>query len=358
MRALAGIGGAVLIALMFAEFFVTFMLPRRVRRDPRIARSLNRLLWRPWRGAAARLAPAPGDTMLGLYGPLALLTQLVVWALGLVLGFALLEWAVAGGAFWDRIFFSSGLFLSAGAAEGSNAVRAVELLEAATGVAVLFIVIGYMPSVYSAFSRRESAVSQFAPRAGTPPAAGVVIHRAIGHQHWQELRQELQAWEEWSAELMETHLSYPLLAFYRSQHVSQNWLASLTVMVDVAAFVKATAPDGKVRPADVTFAIGRHALADLTLQFQLQPLAADRLSREEFADLYAIVEAAADDAVEEEDGWRRLAALRDEYEPNAAALADFLALGLPAWTAAVAPERPSVREPSLRVGSDGRDLVG
>src|SRR5437762_10962620 len=166
----------------------------------------------------------------------------------------------------------------------------IGLFEAASGVAVVFIVIGYLPAVYAAFSRRETAVSQLATRGGSPPAAGLLLHQAIGRQHWQELKGELQAWEEWAAELMETHLSYPLLGFYRSQHVSQNWLAALTAMVDVAAFVKATAPEGKVVAADVTFGIGRHALADLALQFRLeQGVVQERLPTDDFDKLYTIV---------------------------------------------------------------------
>jgi hypothetical protein len=172
MRVVAGIVGVALIPLLLSEFFVTFLLPRRVKRDPRIARGLNRLLWRPWMRIARRLHPAAADTFLGLFGPLALLVQLFVWVLGLLIAYGLLEWAVAGGAFTDRVLSSSGLFLSAGAGEGSVALRIVELLEAATGVGVLFVVIGYMPSVYGAFSRRETTVSQLATRGGSPPAAG------------------------------------------------------------------------------------------------------------------------------------------------------------------------------------------
>jgi hypothetical protein len=148
-----------------------------------------------------------------------------------------------------------------------------------------------------------------------------------------------------------------LLGFYRSQHVSQNWLAALTAMVDVAAFVKATAPEGKVVAADVTFAIGRHALADLALQYHLEPGAVqERLTAADFEELYGIVDAATDDAVDGETARRRLEVLQQEYEPNAEALARFLALDLPRWL----PEDrlESVREPGVRVGGDGRDLVG
>src|SRR5919204_3338212 len=99
MRVLAGIGGAVLIALMLSEFFVTFLLPRRVKRDPRIARGLIKALWTPWRAVARRLRDDSADTLLGFFGPLALISELVVWTLGLMAGFALAEWAAAGGSF-------------------------------------------------------------------------------------------------------------------------------------------------------------------------------------------------------------------------------------------------------------------
>jgi hypothetical protein len=354
MRVVAGIAGVALVALMLSEFFVAFMLPRRVKRDPRVARRFLRLLWVPWRGVARRLPAASADTMLGIYGPLAILIELVTWAVGLVIGFGLLEWAVVGGPFWDGFVTSSGLFLSAGSPEGSVALRVVELFEAATGVAVLFIVIGYMPSVYSAFSRRETAVSQLATRAGSPPAAAVLLHRAAGAEHWREFERDLRAWEEWAAELMETHLSYPPLAWYRSQHVNQNWLAALTAMVDVAAFVKATSADGELEAADVTFRIGRHALADLSLQFGLEAAPVDRLSDVDFDDLFDIVERSSVETVDRETARRHLEKLRALYEPNAQALAEFLALDLPPWFRR--EDDPAVRR-AARVDV-GRDLVG
>lgn len=129
---------------------------------------------------------------------------------------------------------------------------------------------------------------------------------------------------------METHLTYPLLAFYRSQHVSQNWLAALTAMVDVAAFVKATLHES-VEAADITFRIGRHALADLALQFRLEQVSVDRLSDADFAELFAIVDRSTAQNVDSATAQRRLERLREEYEPNAQALADYLALELPPW---------------------------
>ncbi|HKC23030.1 MAG TPA: hypothetical protein VKB64_11015 [Gaiellaceae bacterium] len=348
MRVLAGIAGVLLIWLIVSEFFVTFLLPRRVRRDPRIARGFTRLLWRPWRAVARRLSPSSADTLLGFFGPLALLVNLIVWSLALLIGYGLLEYAVAGNPFWSRFLISSGVFLSAEGVSGSTAVHIIELAEAATGLGVLFIVIGYMPSVYSAFSRRETAVSQLATRGGSPPAAATLLHRAAGRDRWRDLERDLRAWEEWAAELMETHLSYPLLMWYRSQHVNQNWLAALTAMVDVSAFVKATVASEDTEAADLTFRIGRHALADLALQLHLEPVSVDRLSDADFEDLFAVVERSTVANVDRETARRKLDRLRREYEPNAQALSEFLVLDLPPW----------FRHEEDRRRQRDRDLIG
>src|ERR671935_2744675 len=166
MRVAAAVLGLVLIALMLSEFFVTFMLPRRVRRDPRIARGFLRALWGPWRAFARRLSPTTADTVLGFFGPLALLSQLLVWTIGLIIGFALLEWAAVGRGFGHGLLFSSGLFLNAEAVSGSTTVHVIALVEAAVAIGVLFIVIGYLPAVYRSLSPRAN------PRPPPPAPAG------------------------------------------------------------------------------------------------------------------------------------------------------------------------------------------
>jgi hypothetical protein len=349
MRVLAGIGGGVLIVLMLTEFFVAFMLPRRVKRDPRIAHGIYTALWRPWRAGAALLSPAGEDTMLGFFGPLALLLQLVIWVLGLMLGYALLQWAFgsdlgpAAHSFGDDLYFSSGAFLSA-AVSGvpvGVATKVLFLLEAATGVAVLFIVIGYLPSVYAAFSRREVAVSQLATRAGTPPTALHLLRRIAERGNWEHLRAYLGDAEEWVAEMMETHLSYPLLAYYRSQHVNQNWLAALTTIVDTSAAMLAALPEGQASIAEQTYSIGRHALSDLGHVFRVRPNEIDRLSDDAFDELRRAVESHDRELVDSETMRRRLDHLRAAYESNAIGLSVALALPLPAW----APGEGSVTVP-------------
>ncbi len=349
MHVVAGLGGGVLILAMLVEFFVAFMLPRRVKRDPRIARGIYAALWRPWRAVAALLSPAAEDTVLGFFGPLALLVELVVWVLGIMVGFALLQWAFgsklgAGSySFGDDVYFSSGEFLSAAVSTApiGSAAKALSLAEAATGVAVLFIVIGYLPSVYFAFSRREIAVSQLGTRAGTPPSALHLLRRVSEHGRWDDLRDYLAEAEEWVAELMETHLSYPLLAYYRSQHVNQNWLAALTTIVDTSAAVIAGLPEGEPTVSEQTYAIGRHALSDLAHVFRVRPGDANRLKDETFAALQNALEPWERASIDAETMRRRLDHLRSAYEPNAIGLSVSLALPLSGW----APGEGDARAP-------------
>ena len=343
MKILVGLLGALLVVLMLAEFFVTFLLPRRVKRDPRIARRVVRVGWNVWRMLARRLRPAAADTMLGLYGPASLIGLLALWTLGLVLGFAMLQWATgshlaSGGSvsFGDDFFFSAGGFLSASTnlVPANAAARVLFILEAACGFGVLFIAIGYLPAFFQAFSRREVTVSQLDPRAGSPPTAGALLERSGMRGGWASLSTYLGEWETWAAELMETHLSYPTLAYLRSQHLNQKWLAALTTVLDASAFTLAATPDrNAVEPAEVTFAIGRHALADLAYMFNAKPLdpTPPRLGADGLADLCTLARRNGLELRDEDEIGPHLESIRAKYEPYAAALARWLELPLPAW---------------------------
>ena len=133
---------------------------------------------------------------------------------------------------------------------------------------------------------------------------------------------------------METHLAYPVLAYFRSQHVNQSWLSALTAVLDTCAFTMAAAPT-LVRPAELTFAIGRHALADLAYTFRATPDVADRpVKREDDENLGRLWEIAEEHGLalaDREPALKRLEELRGMYEPYAAALARSLELDLPAW---------------------------
>ena len=340
-RVVVGIVGGLLVLAMLAEFFVTFLLPRRVKRDPRIARGIYRAAWRPWRVVATRLSDDAADTMLGFFGPLWVIGTLAVWTLGIVLGFACLFWAdssalsLHGTDFGDDLYYSASGFFSASTSLNPSGTfgRMLQLAEAASGFAVLFVAIGYLPALYQAFSRREVAVSQLDPRAGSPPTAGTLLLQAADRGRFEELGRYLAEWETWTAELMETHLAYPVLGYFRSQHVNQNWLASLTVVVDGCAFFLSATPDQADGGAVLTFAIGRHALADLAHVSGVRLPSDDheRLTRDQFDDLHSRIAAAGISLVDPDEAWDHLAKLRRAYEPYARGLSTRLALRLPDW---------------------------
>ena len=132
---------------------------------------------------------------------------------------------------------------------------------------------------------------------------------------------------------METHLSYPVLGYFRSQHVNQNWLAALTTILDASSFTMVAGADRASRTAQLTFAIGRHAIADLAFAFHTRsaPPSGDRLSEEALRELCEMLEEAGLDLRGGDDMHDKLQELRDSYEPYARALSKQLALPLSEW---------------------------
>jgi hypothetical protein len=348
MRPFIGVIALVGLAFLLAEFFIVFLLPRRVRRDPAIARGVLRALWVPWRAGAGLLPRGAADTMLGIFGPLGLLAILLLLSSGVVLCFAGLHWAVSTelgshhvAGFGSDLYFSAGAFFSATnpSTPLGGAGKVLQIAEAATGLGFLAIAIGYLPALYQAFSRREAAVARLDPRAGSPPSAGRLLERSGQRGGWPELDEYLLEWETWTAEVMETHLSYPILGYFRSQHVNQNWLAALTTIVDACAYALAYGPEDSTQAAELTFRIGRHALADLAhavsprrLERDPEPRSRQRLSREDLAELRRRLEGTGLHSELDEDACaERLDGLRSSYEPYSIAISRHLALDLSDW---------------------------
>jgi hypothetical protein len=193
------------------------------------------------------------------------------------------------------------------------------------------MVISYLPVLYQSFSRREVSISLLDARAGTPPTALELLRRHEGDMA--EFTRLLQEWEEWSAELLESHLSYPVLAYFRSQHDNQSWLAALTAVLDACALCMVGIRNGPARQARLTFAMARHALVDLAQVFNTPPtkIERDRLPSEDLLRLRALMERSDLNLSDGADSDHRLRQLREMYEPYAAALSRYMLLDLPPW---------------------------
>ncbi len=258
------LAGVLLFLIVVWDAFEAIILPRRVTRKFRLTRLFFRFTWGVWK-FLVNLVPArkPREALFGFYGPLSLLLLIGVWAIGLVFGFGLMQYGtgsalVGGGShpgFWTDVYLSGTTFFTLGLGDvvpRSGLARLLVVAEGGFGFGFLAAIIGYLPFIYSSFSQREVNISLLDSRAGTPPTAGELLRRHSYEGGQDALRELLKDWELWSAELMESHLSYPVLAFFRSQHDNQSWIASLTAILDTCALLKVGIEDACERQAELT----------------------------------------------------------------------------------------------------------
>ena len=215
----------------------------------------------------------------------------------------------------------------------STAARFLTVAEAGTGFGFLALVIGFLPVLSQVFARREVPIALLDARAGSPPTAAELLRRHAEGDRMTALTSLFADWERWSADILEGHISFPVLAFYRSQHDNQSWVAALTMMLDTCALVIAGVDRAPVGPARLTFAMARHALADLTSVLGQKPLhaASDRLPPSELARLHRTLSAAGLTLHAGPEAEERLVHLRELYEPYAHALSRLLLMPLPSW---------------------------
>ena len=301
--------------------------------------------WSVWAAASRRVAaPARREHMLALYGPLSMLLLFAVWAAALITCFGTIMWTLqppagqGGGSPWSEQVYMSGVtFFTLGYGDvvpHSGAARFVSVMEAGTGIGFIAVVIGYLPVLYQLFTRREAHVIQLDGRAGSPPSATTMLCRHAEGGGLDQLNELLREWEIWGSELLESHLSYPMLAYYRSQHDNQSWLAALACVMDACALVLVGVRAMPPLQARMTFTMARQVLVEMAQSLQIAPSrydGGDRLASGRFA---AMEGCFAESGLEWDGGGEAeatLAALRATYEPLLDGLARHLLLTVPDW---------------------------
>jgi hypothetical protein len=346
----AAIFGVVIIGVVLLDAFETVVLPRRVTRHFRLTAWFYRRTWIPWRNIAGRIrTPSRQQSFLGYFGPLSLILLLAFWAANLIVGFALLQYGIGAHeqlgkepiTFARLLYHSGETFFTLGYGDivpTSSTARALSVLEAGMGFAFLGVVIGYLPVVYASFSRREIQISMLDARAGSPPTATELLVRLAGTSEDPNIDQVvldavLRDWERWAGELLESHISYPVLSFFRSQHSNQSWLGALLTMLDVTSLV-ITGIEG-IHPgqARLTFAMARHAAVDLAqvVNARYDPGAAERLPDADFNSLRETLAAAGLKLRSTEEARQKLTKLQSMYEPYVHSMARNLMVALPPW---------------------------
>lgn len=355
MHAAAFIAGLFCCLGVALDAFQTIILPRRPTGHLRITRLFFFLTWGPWVRMAERARDSKmREQIYSVYGPLSLLLLLLIWALLLVLGFGLFYFSMRSPfgdlmlpregrwvQFGTDIYVSGTTLFTLGLGDvvpHSRLARALIICESGVGLGFVALVIGYLPVLYQSFSRREVSVALLDSRAGSPPNTAELFRRHAFEGGQEEMITLLAEWERWAAEILESHISYPILCYYRSQHDSQSWLSALVSILDTCALLISVVEGVSSRQAQLTFVMARHALIDIGEVFHVKKTRAwqdqDVIDRLPAKDFYHLCEALGANHLQlcgDPAAARRLNTIRALYEPNAIALSAYLRMPLPVW---------------------------
>jgi hypothetical protein len=332
----------LVLLIVLHDAFEVMLLPRRVKSRLRIVRFFFRSTWLFWSGFARRItSDDKRHSVLSLYGPLSLVLLLIVWAAGLMMGFGGLYWALDFSqpehhSWFDQLYFSGVTFFTLGYGDFVPRwllTKILAVVEAGTGLGFIAMVIGYLPVLYQLFARREAQVIMLDAVAGSPPTAATLLSRHAEGQSLDDLENLLREWQQWSADLLESQISYPMLAYYRSQHDNQSWLAALTAIMDVCVLMMVGFKGVRTFRARLAFSTARQAVVEMGRVFQVgtRPLSENRLSSVDFHQLKESLTEAGLQFLDESVAEQTLIAFRNTYEPFLSGLAYYLVLSLPSW---------------------------
>jgi hypothetical protein len=345
--------GLLILVITRLDVFRTMVMPRAARGRIRFSRILFLAVWRPWRWVALRARTDQGrERILAGAAPMSLFVLLAGWAALSVLGYGLILWShpfVNGIDGANSASLSTALYLSGtslftlgfGDVVATGATRPIVIVEGANGLGLVAVVIAYLPVLYQAFNRREVGILLLDARAGSPPSGAELVRRSGGYGVRHSLPRLLREWEQWAADVLETHLSYPLLAFFRSPHDNTSWVTSLGAVLDAAALVLSTVDDEACSgDAEMLYATGTHAIEDLFYYFRL-PERPGVIERGEFDQVLEELRAAGVPLQSPDDAWKSFIELRAVYGGRLNALASRMTVPAALWIG----DRSTVRTP-------------
>jgi hypothetical protein len=334
--------GFLIIIIVLWDAFETIVLPRRVTHRFRLTRAFYIVTWRPWRALSRHIRHTKlRETFLSFFGPLSLLFLFILWAVVLILGFGLVYYGAANAEgvphrYATAAYLSGTTFFTLGLGDvtpHTSLERFVAVVESGLGFGFLALVLSYLPVIYQAFSRREVNIVLLDARAGSPPTAAELLRRHSGPHGLDALQLLLRDWERWAAEILESHVSYPVVSYFRSQHNNESWVAALAAILDASALLISTSEGECARQARLTFAMCRHTVVDLTQIFSAAPRAEDpdRLPAADLRRVRTTLAAAGFNLPDTPAIAEKLFKMRHMYEPYLSALSHHLYMELPPW---------------------------
>jgi len=344
-RVVLVITGLLLIAVTFNDVFQSVIVPRSVGRRLRPSYYNSRAMWWIWPRLARRIRgedPYKRENFLAAYAPFYLILNLVLWSLLLLVGYGAIFYALRDqmhpplATFGEALYFAGTSFLTIGFGDfvgTTGLTRMFSLLAGASGFSLVSVTTAYLFAIFGSFQTREQFVVSIAARAGSPPSGVALLSIAARAGTIRDLPSLMRSGESWCASVMETHLAYPVLAYFRSSHDSQSWVGTLGTLLDCAVLLM-TAVESDVGEAAILYNIGQHATRDLAMYFSAHGLKfapGPGITREQFSKARTDLAAAGLRLREENTAWQRFSTMRSEYAGYLNALAGFFQIPPLQW---------------------------
>ncbi|HEV1996682.1 MAG TPA: potassium channel family protein [Candidatus Dormibacteraeota bacterium] len=338
--AVAGVVGALLVLYVLYDVFTAVVVPRPTNRRFLPSRLLIRTSWRVARAIGVRLPTVEKrEQLLGVFAPSVLVGLLATWILGEIVGFALVVHALAFDfnhppSLPDSVYVAGSALLTLGTGDLSAVgipSRVVLVLTAATGLGTLALLISLLFSLYTHFQRREVLVVTLDARAGAPPS-GVTLLENHGRLHMTDrLERTFEEWERWSAEVLDSHLAYPILAYFRSSHDNESWISALGAVLDAATLMVTTIEGLPKGEALMMVELGNHLVEDLAQQFRLSEEGEVGVERAEFEDARRRLGEAGFELTPTDAAWAKFSKIRMRYAYRLNTLAQYWATPPAQW---------------------------
>jgi Ion channel len=358
-----GVVGAFLVAIMLIDIFLSIVVPRRAPNLGRLLRVSGHIvpnLWRAWRMVGLRIGTSERrEAWLGSFASLAIVVLLVVWVAALTVGYGLIFDALKAQIkpepenLGTSVYFAGVAMLTLGfgdfVAVGGPA-RLISLIAAANGLGLFALVITLLFTLYGSFQRRERAVVLLEAGAGAPPSGVTLLETYALGGMLDDLPRVFLDWQSWAAEVLDSHLAYPILAYFRSSHDNDSWISSLGAVMDAATLCLTTIDGGPKGVAKLARAVGNHCLEDLCYSFRLDVVDDVGVERAEFDEACGRLRRAGYVLRDADLAWADFARLRREHAGRVNALAGHWATPPAQWIGDRSPLRyPRVHTPATPV---------
>jgi hypothetical protein len=346
--------GIVVVFYILNDVFQSVVVPRPTPARYRLTRWVVRPGWRSWRAMGLR-ARSSGrrERVLGVFAPLLVVVLLVLWLSGLILGFGLIFYGLRTHLhpvvqdFPTSLYFAGTSVLTIGFGDfvaTSGLARLLALTAGGAGLGTIALSISFLFSLYGSFQRREILIVTLDARAGAPPSGVNLLETMAKLGMVDDLPQLFAEWEKWGAEVLDSHLAYPVLAYFRSSHDNESWVSALGAVLDATTLVLTTVVDGPRGQAKMMFAMGTHLVEDLARFFRIESDHDPGVERYEFDQARERLAAAGWSLLGPEESWVAFSRLRAQYAVALNNMAKWWAAPPTQWIG----DRSYVRFPTLR----------